>query len=227
MRGIERAVERLFQTKANPEKTELSLVDLSPRCAESVRGRRVAHSPVDSQTVPLPGKVARKKNNAAENSADPRLRSFHMSRHFSPAKGMWDRLDRTLRAADLLLNTGGFRAIVVDMGDVGPEHARRVPLASWYRFRLQAEKLQTILILVTQTACANSCSSVTLRCGEAEEQWQCASEAPVSLQLLTGFRYKLSANRKRGGAQESFHPFKKKPVSAAETSWKSTTVWAR
>jgi len=126
-----------------------------------------------------------------------------------------------------LLNTGGFRAVVVDMGDVGPEQARRVPLASWYRFRLQAENSRAILILVTQTPCASSCTSVALHCIEADEQWQYANEVPVGLPLLTGFRYKVSADRKRGSAQESFHPFKKKPVSAAETSWQSTTVWAR
>jgi len=228
MRGIEHAVERLFQTKANPEKAELSLVDLSPRCAESVRGRRVAHSKGDSQNAPLAGKVARKKNNDVDNSLDPRPRSFNRSRPVSPAKEMWNRLDRALRATDLLLNAGGFRAIVVDMGDVGPEHARRVPLASWYRFRLQAEKSRAILILVTQTACATSCASITLRCSEADEQWHSASESPTSLPLLTGFCYKVSADRKRGIAQESFHPFnKKKPGSAAETSWKSTAVWAR
>jgi recombination protein RecA len=227
MRGMEHAVERLFQPKANPEKADISLIDLSPRCAESLRGRRIPESESNRQNAQLPGKVARKKNTAAESPADTRLRPFHMSRHISPAKEMWDRLDRALRATDLLLNTGGFRAIVIDMGDVDPEQARRVPLASWYRFRLQAEKSRAILILVTQTACATSCASITLRCSEAEEQWQCASEVPISLPLLTGFCYKVSANRKRGSAQESFHPLMKKPVSSAETSWKSTTVWAR
>src|ERR1035441_6519257 len=49
------------------------------------------------------------------------------------------RLDHALRATYLLLNTGGFRALVLDMGDVPPEQARRVPLATWYRYRLQAE----------------------------------------------------------------------------------------
>jgi hypothetical protein len=215
MRGMEHAVERLFQPKAAPESATGPLVDYSARCAESLRGRRVAQSSID-----------RKKDTATGRSLDPRLRPFDKFR-YRPAKEGWDRLDRALRATDLLLNTGGFRAIVVDMGDVSPEQARRVPLASWYRFRLQAENSRAILILVTQTACASSCTSVALHCIEADEQWQYANEVPVGLPLLTGFRYKVSADRKRGSAQESFHPFKKKPVSSAETSWKSTTVWAR
>ena len=125
--------------------------------------------------------------------------------------------------------TQRFRAIVVDMGDIEPEQARRVPLASWYRFRLQAEKSQTILLLVAQTACAHSCASVVLHCMEAEERWQYAAHdkdgAPAGLPLLTGFRYKISADRKRGSAQESFHSGKKK--SASVTSWNGTTQWAR
>ncbi len=236
MRGIEHAVERLFQSKDNPENAEISLVDYTPRCSESLRGRRFARSPLDRQTVDrqnedrqtaqFPEHVVQKKNAATERSADPR-RPFHKSPHHSAAKEVWDRLDQGLRATDLLLNTGGFRAIVVDMGDVGPEQARRVPLASWYRFRRQAEKSQAILLLVTQTACASSCASIVLRCIEAEERWHYANESPAGWPLLTGLRYQVSANRKRGSALESFHPGKKTPVSAAETSWNSTTLWAR
>jgi hypothetical protein len=180
---------------------------------------------VDRQT--LIEHVTPKKNAATERSSDPRLRPFQKSRRHSAAKAVWDRLDQGLRATDLLLNTGGFRAIVIDMGDVGTEQARRVPLASWYRFRLQAEKSQAILLLVTQTACASSCASVVLRCLEADERWQYANESPAGSPLLTGFRYRVGADRKRGSAQEPFHLCKKKPVSVAETSWTGTTLWTR
>jgi hypothetical protein len=215
MRGMEHAVERLFQAKASPENAEIPFVDYTPRCSESLRGRRVTRPPE---------RVAPKKNTAAE---DPRLRPSSRPRRRSTAKEVWDRLDQGLRATDLLLNTGGFRAIVVDMGDVSLEQARRVPLASWYRFRLQAEKSQAILLLVTQTACASSCASVVLRCREADERWQYANEAPTGWPLLTGFRYQVSADRRRGSAPESFLSCKKKPVSAAATFWNGTTLWAR
>jgi hypothetical protein len=232
MRGIEHAVEKLFHPKDNPENAEIPLVDYTPRCSESHRGRRTARSPIERQGIvrqnaQLIQPVTQKNNTAPERSPDPKLRPFQKSRRHSTAKAVWDRLDQGLRATDLLLNTGGFRAIVIDMGDVGPEQARRVPLASWYRFRLQAEKSQAILLLVTQTACASSCASVVLRCVDAEERWQYANEAPVGLTLLTGFRYQVSADRKRGSAQESFYPCKKKPVSVSETSWNGTTLWAR
>ena len=84
----------------------------------------------------------------------------------------WSRLDHALRATDLLLSTGGFRAIVLDMGDVPPEQARRVPLATWYRFRLQAEKSRTLFLLMTCVACANSCAAVSLHCRQGTVDWR-------------------------------------------------------
>jgi recombination protein RecA len=147
------------------------------------------------------------------------------------AKEIWTSLDRALRATDLLLNTGGFRVIVLDMGDVRPEQVRRIPLASWYRYRLQAEKSQVFFLLLTQTVCANSCASVALHCKEAQEQWQCATEnqnneSHDGWPLLTGFQYSVSAERKRA-TREAAYSFGKKPVSGTETSWKRTTLWAR
>jgi hypothetical protein len=38
----------------------------------------------------------------------------------------WSRLEQALKATDLLLQTGGFGAIVLDMSDVLPQHARRI-----------------------------------------------------------------------------------------------------
>jgi len=158
-------------------------------------------------------------------------------------KTAWTRLDRALRATDLLLSAGGFRVIVLDtgdaMGDVRPEQVLRVPLASWYRYRLQAEKAQSLFLLLTQTTCASSCASVVLHCGDAKERWECATGNRAGLleqdglpnqdglPLLTGFRFSVSADRKRGAVRESLHLFGKKPVSTTGTSWKRTTLWAR
>ena len=151
----------------------------------------------------------------------------HLPGNHSTAKESWAHLDQALRATDLLLSAGGFRVIVLDMGDVRPEQVRRVPLASWYRYRLQAEKSQALFLLLTQTACANSCASVVLHCKEADERWECATETESGLPLLTGFQFGVSADRKRGAVREPVHSFGKKPVGAAETSWKRTTLWAR
>jgi len=141
-------------------------------------------------------------------------------------KQVWKSLNQALRATDLLLNAGGFQVIVLDMGDVRVEQARRVPLASWYRYRLQAENSQALFLLLAQATCASSCASVVLHCTEVREQWECATGNQNSLPLLTELQYSVSADRKRASARE-FNPFGKKPASAAQTAWKRTILWAR
>lgn len=142
-------------------------------------------------------------------------------------KQVWASLYKALRATDLLLNAGGFRVIVLDMGDVRTEQVRRVPLASWYRYRLQAEKSQTLFLLLARTPCANSCASVVLHCTEADERWEYSTGDQSGLPLLTGLQYSVSADRKRASAREFVNLFGKKPVSAAQTAWKRTTLWAK
>jgi recombination protein RecA len=244
IQGMDIAVEKLFRTEnsllrdkriANPGTTNLTFgepVDYTPRCSESIRGRRIEQVAMDRQP-------ARRGEAVLREGIIVPIRSTHSSSR-SPSlavpqnrstKEIWTSLDRALRATDLLLNTGGFRVIVLDIGDVRPEQVRRIPLASWYRYRLQAEKSRVLFLLLTQTICANSCASVALHCKEAQEQWQCASEnqnhkSPDGWPLLTGFQYSVSAERKRS-LREVAYSFGKKPVSGTETSWKRTTLWAR
>jgi recombination protein RecA len=241
--GMDLAVEKLFRTEnsllrdksiGNPGTTNRALgepVDYTPRCSESIDGRRIEQVAMDRQ-------FARRGEAVLHKGIIVPIRSTHSSSHSSSrspslalpqnrsTREIWASLDRALRATDLLLNTGGFRVIVLDMGDVRPEQARRIPLASWYRYRLQAEKSQILFLLLTQTMCANSCASVALHCKEAQEQWQCATEKQDGWPLLTGFQYSVSAERKRV-LREVAYSFGKKPVSAAEASWKRTTLWAR
>ena len=130
----------------------------------------------------------------------------------------WSRLDQALRATDLLLNTGGFRALVLDLGDVTPEQVRRVPLATWYRFRLQAEKSRMLLLLLTSVACANSCAAVSLHCQQETVDWQqTALDGP---RLLAGLRYRISVER-------GMDSTRKKPVASAKAYWSSISSWSR
>jgi hypothetical protein len=143
------------------------------------------------------------------------------------ARESWAYLDRALRATDLLLNAGGFHVIVLDMGDVRAEQAQRVPLASWYRYRLQAEHSQTLFLLLSQTPCAGSCASVVLHCSDADERWEYATENRNGVPLLCGLQYNVRADRKRASVRELPYSPGKKGVSAAAAHWKRTTLWAR
>jgi recombination protein RecA len=75
----------------------------------------------------------------------------------------WTRIDQALRVVDLLLQGGGFSAVVLDLGGISPEDALRVPLAAWFRYRAAAERTQTSIVLITQHACAKSSAGLVLR----------------------------------------------------------------
>lgn len=132
----------------------------------------------------------------------------------------WTRLDQALKATDLLLQAGGFCVVVLDMSDVRPEDAVRVPLASWYRFRLAAAQARTALVLLTQTPCTKSSASLALRCEHSKSSdWSLGNQAS----LFEKVRYGMVVERKRG---EELVAGKKLP-QPSHTAWTGETIWAR
>jgi len=79
------------------------------------------------------------------------------------------RLEQVLRATDLLLESGGFGLIVLDLGDLPPCSARRIPLTTWFRYRRAIEHTPTILLTIEQQAIAGSCSSLLLQLGDSRQ----------------------------------------------------------
>ena len=140
-----------------------------------------------------------------------------------PAKP-WSRIDQALRVADLLLQAGGFSAIVLDMAGVAPEFSSRVPLATWFRYRAAAEKSQTSVLLLTQHACAKTSAELVL---------QLRSNSILQQQtVFTGVEHQIEVSRQRiaggYGGQEPTHPLalRKPPQRAMSTSWQARTAWA-
>jgi RecA/RadA recombinase len=131
----------------------------------------------------------------------------------------WSRLEQALTATDLLLQSGGFAAIVLDMSDVLPQHAIQIPLGTWYRFRLAAEQARTALVLLTQSPCASSCAALVLRC-------EPASITPFSANGETGLfeRQQYTLVRERNRIAGSLVPFKKPSMQA---EWHTETLWSR
>jgi hypothetical protein len=72
-------------------------------------------------------------------------------------------LEQTLRVTDLLLQSGGFGLVAIDLGDVPHAAARRVPLTSWFRFQRALEPTPTVLLVMAQQPCAPTCASLLIR----------------------------------------------------------------
>jgi hypothetical protein len=131
----------------------------------------------------------------------------------------WSRIEQGLRVADLLLQAGGFSAIVLDMADIAAENASRVPLATWFRYRAAAERTQASILLLTQHPCAKSSAEVVLRLRAGDAVCQ---ESTV----LTDFAYHVDVSRKRFAPSTKVVPLRKPPQRENGSRWCSQTVWA-
>jgi recombination protein RecA len=131
----------------------------------------------------------------------------------------WSRIEQGLRVADLLLQAGGFSAIVLDMADIAAEHAARVPLATWFRYRAAAERTLASFLLLTQRTCAKSSAEVVLR--------MCAGDGVrQESTVLTGFAYHVEVSRRRFAEGTKVVPLRKPPQREDGSRWCSQTVWA-
>jgi RecA/RadA recombinase len=131
----------------------------------------------------------------------------------------WSRIEQALRVTDLLLQGGGFSAIVLDMGSIAPEHASRVPLATWFRYRAAAEKGQTSILLISQHACAKSSAGLVLRL-------QPGNALCEEKTVFTGVEYSVEVARERfKSVATNVIPLRKPPQSVKDASWQSRTAW--
>ena len=126
------------------------------------------------------------------------------------------RLEQVLRATDLLLESGGFGLIVLDLADLPMPTARRIPLTTWFRFRRAVEHTPTVLLAVEQHPIAGSCSSLLLSLG-SHAQTELNFPTPAHAQLLTGMPITAELKCSR---------LERKPARAARVAFNSTTAWA-
>ncbi len=85
--------------------------------------------------------------------------------------------EHALKAADLLIQGGGFGLVALDLGDTPPETARRISLTSWFRLRRAVENTPTVLVAVARQSNAKTCASLQLEC--ARERRRMVSGAPT------------------------------------------------
>jgi hypothetical protein len=95
------------------------------------------------------------------------------------------RLEQVLRATDLLLESGGFGLIILDLGDMPTQTARRIPLTTWFRFRRAVENKSTILLAIEQQPIAGSCSSLLLQLGAPSENGVAAKRRQIAAHGLS------------------------------------------
>jgi hypothetical protein len=131
------------------------------------------------------------------------------------------RVEQALRALDLLLQAGGFGLVTIDLGDIPPAIARRVPLTSWFRFWRAVENTPTALLVIEQEASAKSCASLVLRAKHSalsiQHSAKAAASNPTHARLLHGMQFEVELLNARIS--------QRKPAGSTKSTFKAQTAW--
>jgi hypothetical protein len=117
-------------------------------------------------------------------------------------------VEQALRVTDLLLQSGGFGLVIIDLGDTPLKMARLISLTSWFRFQRAVEHTATVLFIISQVPCAQTCASLLLKVSGkklAAVSSQLSAKTSAHAQLLDGLQIqgellRLRLERKPAGS---------------------------
>jgi hypothetical protein len=130
----------------------------------------------------------------------------------------WQQIERSIRVLDLLLQYGGFKAIVLDLASFKPEFVNKLPIATWFRFRSLVDTHRSCLVLLTQLPCAQSSAALSLQLANP----QITDEVTV----MTGLQSRAIIYRQRFATSPSnVLSLRKEPQSERTAKWHADTAW--
>lgn len=123
-------------------------------------------------------------------------------------------VEQAFKAADILIQNGGFGLIAIDLGNVDERLIRKIPLTTWFRFARVMEKLPTALVIMLPYSAAQSCAALTvIMDGSAE--WS-GTETVSHTELISDVEFSIEVGRTRT----------KKPVQSARNNFTVRPQWA-
>lgn len=84
-------------------------------------------------------------------------------------------LEHAFKATDLLLQAGGFGLVMLDLGDVPAQTAKRIISSWWYRFRRTLEATPTALVVIAEESSVRACAALTLELQKQNVAWSSAT----------------------------------------------------
>jgi hypothetical protein len=82
------------------------------------------------------------------------------------------RLETALKAADMVLHSGGFGLVVLDLCDIPATALQRVPLSYWYRIRNAVQHTPAIMLVLAKEAIAKASSAHQLAMSQSSIEWR-------------------------------------------------------
>ena len=127
------------------------------------------------------------------------------------------KLEQVMKATDLILQSGGFGLVALDLAEIPEKFVRRIPLASWFRFQRAVEHTKTALLVITEFPCAQTCATLALQlCHQPAGSHQ-RSGKPSHAQVLEGMDIEAEIMRSR---------LERKPMQSVTAVFKTQAVRA-
>ena len=126
-------------------------------------------------------------------------------------------LEQAFKAADILIQNGGFGLIAIDLGEVEERLVRKIPLTTWFRFARVIEKQPTALVVFATYPAAQGCAALTLHLRNAEAHWSTEAHAHGHARVLSELTCEVEVGRVRGHGPN--------PVQPQDKSFVATPIW--
>ena len=76
-------------------------------------------------------------------------------------------VEHAFKTADMLIHSGGFGVVALDLCEAAAQATQRIPLSYWHRFRRAVEDTPTMLVVLGREANAKSCASLLVEAKRA------------------------------------------------------------
>ena len=114
--------------------------------------------------------------------------------------------EEALKSADLLVHSGGWGLIALDLSGIPPAGVRKIPMSWWYRFRRAVEHTPTSFIVLEREPLVKNCAIMALDFPPAPPVW---SGAHAHFRILRGIDVRIVP---------------RKPVRSREMFFRSKTL---
>ena len=108
--------------------------------------------------------------------------------------------------------------VALDLAGIPEKFVRRIPLASWFRFRRAVEYTRTALLVVSEFPCAQTCAALAIKlCKKPSAVSHQPPGIPAQSQVLEGMNIEAEIMRSR---------MERKPMQSAKTAFMTQAVRA-
>lgn len=103
-------------------------------------------------------------------------------------------VEHALRAADLVIHSGGFGVVALDLAEASPSGLRRIPSTAWFRFRRAVEPTPTVLAILASQPLTKSCAALLVE----TRQRRALFTGKYPFELLRGAEYEVVPRKPAG-----------------------------